>query len=73
MENENYIALPTPRTFDSIDSLNYPTLIHISNSVFAKRIDEQKQSNLINDVLQLTKEEQESGKYGKAIVRVGDR
>ncbi|KAL7473429.1 hypothetical protein ACHAXS_014105 [Conticribra weissflogii] len=73
MENKNYIALPTPRTFDSIDPLHYPTLIHISNSVFAKRIDEEKQSKLINDVLLLTMEEKQSGKYGKAVVHVGDR
>ena len=70
MENENFVNFPTPRTFDKlIRQTSYPSLIHISNSVFAKRIDEEAQTKYIHKVLKLSEEEKKSGKYGKSIVR----
>ena len=74
MENENFISFPTPRTFNvlvkqSKHQSSFPGLIHISNSVFAKWIDEDIQTNYISDVLQLSEEEKQSGKYGKIVVQ----
>ena len=69
MENENFISFPTPRTFQKlIQQSTFPGLIHISNSVFAKWIDEEDQTRYINQVLRLSEEEKKSGKYGKIIV-----
>ncbi|KAL7536430.1 hypothetical protein ACHAXR_007157 [Thalassiosira sp. AJA248-18] len=68
MENENFISFPTPRTFDKIIRSPRSTLIHISNSVFAKRIDEEAQTKYIHEVLDLSEEEKQLGNYGKAIV-----
>lgn len=73
MENENYISFPTPRIFDKLASSSYADLIHISNSVFAKRIDEEVQNPFIYDVLQLSEEEINSGRYGKSVVRAKDK
>lgn len=74
MDNENYISFPTPRNFASLSAANakHAHLIHISNSVYAKRIDEEEQNAYIHEILQLTKEEKESGMYGKAVVRAKD-
>ncbi|KAL3788678.1 hypothetical protein HJC23_001877 [Cyclotella cryptica] len=71
MENENYIAFPTPRNFDKLSSkeTKHANLIHISNSVYAKRIEEDIQNTYIHEVLMLSEEEVESGMYGKAVVR----
>jgi len=70
MKNEHYITFPTPRTFQKlIKQTWYPSLIHISNSVFAKWIDEELQNNYIHKVLQLSEVERLSGKYGTASVR----
>jgi len=69
MDNENLITFPTPRTFNKlVRQSSYNSLIHISNSVFAKWIDEEMQTEYIHKVLQLSEEEKRSGKYGKAIV-----
>ena len=69
MENEHFIVFPTPRTWNKlIRQSSFPSLIHISNSVFAKWIDEEEQTKYIGEVLQLTEEEKQSGKYGKTIV-----
>ena len=73
MENENYVSFPTARTFGKVSQKDYPNLIHISNSVFAKRINEEAQNQYITEVLQLSEEEKRSGKYGKAIVHAKDR
>jgi len=70
MKNENFISFPTPRTFEKVThQITYPGLIHISNSVFAKWIDEEAQNKYIHEVLELSDEEKQSGKYGKAVVR----
>mmetsp|Transcript_18988 Transcript_18988/g.40042 ORF Transcript_18988/g.40042 Transcript_18988/m.40042 type:complete len:817 (-) Transcript_18988:112-2562(-) len=69
MANENYINFPTPRTFVKMTQQSVqPNLIHISNSVFAKWIGDEKQNEYIHDVLLLSEEEIKSGKYGKVIV-----
>jgi hypothetical protein len=74
MENEHYISFPTPRNFAELSAsgAKHAHLIHISNSVFAKRIDEEEQNSYIHQILQLSDEEIESGMYGKAIVRAKD-
>ncbi len=70
MENENFISFPTPRTFKKLSrQTSYPSLIHISNSVFAKWIDEKQQTEYIHRVLQLSEEERQSGKYGKIVIQ----
>ena len=69
MDNDNFISFPIPRTFNKITrQSSFPSLIHISNSVFAKWIDEDEQTAYIHKVLQLSKEEKLSRKYGKAII-----
>ncbi|KAL3806718.1 hypothetical protein ACHAXA_006531 [Cyclostephanos tholiformis] len=69
MDNDNFISFPIPRTFDKISrQSNFPNLIHISNSVFAKWIDEEAQTDYIHKVLQLSEEEKLSNKYGKVII-----
>ena len=74
MENEQFISLPTPRTFKKIiRQSSYPSLIHISNSVFANWIDEKEQTKYIHEVLQLSKEERQSGKYGKIVIQPNRR
>ncbi|KAL7479565.1 hypothetical protein ACHAW6_005288 [Cyclotella cf. meneghiniana] len=74
MENENYISFPTPRNFDKLSSkeTKHANLIHISNSVYAKRIEEDVQNAYIHEILMLSEEEAESGMYGKAVVRATD-
>lgn len=70
MDNENHISFPTPRTFDKLarsTSDDYPSLVHISNTVFAKWIDEKKQNKFIHELLELTDEEKP--KYGKSVVK----
>ncbi|KAL3788548.1 hypothetical protein ACHAW5_009394 [Stephanodiscus triporus] len=69
MDNDNFISFPTPRTFkkDSQQS-RFPSLIHISNSKFAKWIDEDAQTAYIHKVLELSEEEKLSRKYGKAVI-----
>ena len=71
MENENYISFPTPRNFAKLSAsgAKHANLIHISNSLFAKKIEEEEQNVYISQVLQLSEEEIESGMYGKAVVR----
>ena len=69
MENENFISFPTPRTFKKItQQSSFPSLIHISNSVFAKWIDEEMQTKYIHKVLQLSDDEIQSQKYGTAVI-----
>jgi hypothetical protein len=69
MDNDNFISFPIPRTFNKITrQSSFPSLIHISNSVFAKWIDEDAQTSYIHKVLQLSEEEKLSRKYGKAII-----
>ena len=69
MDNEQFIAFPTARTFKKLaQQSDFPSLIHISNSVFAKWIDEEEQTEYINRVLQLSEEEKQSGAYGKIVV-----
>jgi hypothetical protein len=69
MNNDNFISFPIPRTFTKITrQSSFPSLIHISNSVFAKWIDEDAQTAYIHKVLQLSEEEKLSRKYGKAII-----
>ena len=69
MDNDNFISFPIPRTFNKITrQSSFPSLIHISNSVFAKWIDEDAQTAYIYKVLQLSEEEKLSRKYGKAII-----
>jgi len=69
MDNEQFIAFPTARTFKKLaQQTDFPSLIHISNSVFAKWIDEEEQTEYINRVLQLSEEEKQSGAYGKIVV-----
>ena len=71
MDNEDYISFPKPRNFDEIaQSSSYTTLIHLSNSKFAKWIDEEKQNEFLYKVLQLSEEEIQSGKYGKSIIKL---
>lgn len=71
MDNEDYISFPMPRNFDEIaQSSSYTTLIHLSNSKFAKWIDEEKQNEFLYKVLQLSEEEIQSGKYGKSIIKL---
>jgi hypothetical protein len=74
MENENYISFPTPRNFVKLSSkeTKHANLIHISNSVYAKRIEEEIQNAYIHEILMLSEEEAESGMYGKAVVRATD-
>lgn len=69
MENENFISFPIPRTFKKItQQTSFPSLIHISNSVFAKWIDEEMQTKYIHKVLQLSDDEIRSQKYGTAVI-----
>lgn len=69
MDNDNFISFPIPRTFNKITrQSSFPSLIHISNSVFAKWIDEDAQTAYIYKVLQLSEEEKLSRKYGKSII-----
>ena len=71
MDNEDFLSFPKPRNFDEIsNSSAYATLIHLSNSKFAKFIDEQQQNEFLHAVLQLSEDEIESGKYGKSIIRL---
>lgn len=74
MENEDYISFPTPRNFArlSASGAKHANLIHISNSLFAKKIEEEDQNTYIHKILQLSEEEVESGMYGKAVVRAKD-
>ena len=72
MENEDYISFPTPRNFAQLFGAKHANLIHISNSLFAKKIDEEEQNTYIHEILQLSEEEVESGMYGKAVVRAKD-
>lgn len=70
MENEQFISFPIPRTFKRMRRKSvYPSLIHISNSVFAKWIDEKQQTDYIHKVLQLSEEEKQSGKYGTIVIQ----
>jgi nucleoside-diphosphate-sugar epimerase len=69
MDNDDFLSFPIPRNFDRIaQSSSYTTLIHMSNSKFAKWIDEEKQNRFLSEVLQLSEEEILSGKYGKSVV-----
>jgi hypothetical protein len=69
MDNENFISFPIPRTFKKItQQSSFPSLIHISNSVFAKWIDEEMQTRYIHEVLQLSDDEIQSQKYGTAVI-----
>jgi hypothetical protein len=69
MDNDNFISFPIPRTFKKISrQTSFPSLIHISNSVFAKWIDKEEQTAYIHKVLQLSEEEKLSDKYGMAII-----
>lgn len=71
MENEDFLSFPKPSNFDQIaQSSSYTTLIHLSNSKFARWIDEEKQNTFLNRVLQLSGEEIQSGKYGKAVIKL---
>jgi hypothetical protein len=71
MDNEDFISFPKPRNFDEIaQSSSYTTLIHLSNSKFAKWIDEEKQNEFLYKVLQLSEEEIQSGRYGKSIIKL---
>merc|ERR1712194_10532 len=74
MNNENFVTFPTPRTWDTQiankmmnPKATYHNLIHISNSVFSKWIDEEKQNTFIHELLQLS--EEEKPKYGKVSVK----
>ncbi|KAL7438769.1 hypothetical protein ACHAXH_006250 [Discostella pseudostelligera] len=70
MENEQFISFPIPRTFKRMRrESSFPILIHISNSVFAKWIDEKQQTEYIHKVLQLSEEEKQSGKYGTIVIQ----
>ena len=73
MDIGNYITFPTPRTFDKLVkqdvSVNSPTLIHISNSVFAKWIDTEAQNKYISKVLRLLEEERGRRKYNQVTVK----
>ena len=66
MDNEHFVTFPTSRQWDA-DLYHDYNLIHISNSVFAKRIDEEKQNELIHELLQLS--EEEKPKYGKVSIK----
>jgi hypothetical protein len=69
MDNENFISFPIPRTFKKItQQSSFHSLIHISNSVFAKWIDEEMQTKYIHKVLQLSNDEIQSQKYGTAVI-----
>ncbi|KAL3800870.1 hypothetical protein ACHAWO_008820 [Cyclotella atomus] len=74
MDNENYISFPTPRNFAKLSAsgAQHANLIHISNSLFAKKIEEEEQNHYIHQILQLSEEEVASGIYGKAVVRAKD-
>ena len=70
MDNEDYIKFPKPSNFYKLSAsgADHANLIHISNSVFAKRIDEEEQNKYIHQILQLSEEEMQSGMYGKAVM-----
>lgn len=68
MENENHLSLPMAKTIYQINTANYPSLIHISSGVFAKQIDTEAQTLLVQDVLQLSPMERDSDKYGKIVI-----
>lgn len=71
MDNEDFLSFPKPRNFDEIsNSSSYATLIHLSNSKFAKWIDEEQQNKFLRAVLQLSEDELKSGKYGKSVIRL---
>eukprot|EP00956_Cyclotella_meneghiniana_P010439 scaffold14512_cov48-Cyclotella_meneghiniana.AAC.2 len=74
MENGDYISFPKPRNFAQLSAsgAKHTNLIHISNSLFANKIDEDEQNTYIHEILQLSDEEIESGMYGKAVVRAKD-
>lgn len=71
IDNEGFLSFPRPRNFDIISqSTSYTTLIHLSNSKFAKWIDEEDQNTFLYTVLQLSEEERQSGKYGKSVIKL---
>ena len=74
MENEDYISFPTPRNFAKLSAsgAKHAILVHISNSLFAKKIEEEEENVYIREILRLSEEKKESGMYGKAVVRAKD-
>ena len=71
MDNEDFLSFLKPKNFNKISQLSsYTTLIHLSNSKFAKWMDEEQQNTFLHAVLQLSEEEIQSGKYGKSIIKL---
>ena len=71
IDNEGYLSFLKPRNFDIISqSSSHTVLIHLSNSKFAKWIDEEDQNTFLYTVLQLSEEERQSGKYGKSVIKL---
>jgi len=71
MDNEDFLSFLKPKNFNKISKLSsYTTLIHLSNSKFAKWMDEEQQNTFLHAVLQLSEEEIQSGKYGKSIIKL---
>ena len=70
LDREDFISFPMPEAFDEIvQSSSFTTLIHLNKLKVAKWIDEEKQSVFLNNVLQLSDEEIEAGKYGQSITK----